>query len=454
MEQCYVLKKNLFAKISSKLADTIDIPHLIENVGFQTLTCMNIRKFSSFKYFYKTINFCVPFLLFFILSFSLFNNVCFSQINVLNNGLAVMNTNDSVIINGNVVHQGNGSITNNGDFYVSGDWTNNNPSGNIFTSGTNGWLHLNGGIQNIGGNTTSHFNNLELEGTGIKQLNSVNTEIEDTLALNNHEFASGDNTILVMATGTGVVTRTNGFVSSTNDGGLSRNTQSTNTYFFPVGSSTGNGIFRPVDIIPNSTSPNTFKVRMANVDATLEGFDLTLKGSDLADINPNFYHRINRINGNSYADVTIYYDSIVDGDFTAMAQWANTNSWENLGAVSYTNNYGFTGLTKLGIYNFSTTPFALSSEVNASVFVPNVFSPNGDGSNDVLRVRGKGIEEIQFTIFNRWGEKIFETFDLNAGWDGTYKGEPMNLSVFVYVLKGKYKNGKSIDEKGNFTLMR
>lgn len=402
----------------------------------------------------KTVNFSSPFYTLFFLFLSLLSTFSFSQIDVINNGLPVSNTNDSVIIRGNITHQNNGSIANSGSFYITGDWTNNNPTGAVFSIGTDGWLHLNGGMQNIGGNTSTHFNNLDLAGTGVKQLNGVNTEIEDTLALNDREFASGDNTVLVIATGTGVVTRSNGFVSSTNDGGLSRNTLSTNTYSFPVGSSTGTSYFRPVDVTPNSVTANTFKVRMANVNATSEGFDLAVKDVALGEINPNFYHRINRVNGNSFADITIYYDSILDGDFTAMAQWGNTNQWENLGAVATTSNYGFPGLTKTGIYNFSTTPFALSSEVGASVFVPNVFSPNGDGSNDVLRVRGKGIEDMQFIIFNRWGEKVFETMDVSTGWDGTYNGEPMNLSVFVYVLKGKYKDGKLFDVKGNVTLMR
>lgn len=393
------------------------------------------------------------YILFFVL-LSLHSTFSFSQIDVINNGLPVHNSNDSVIIRGNLTHQNNGSIANSGSFYISGDLINNNPSGTVFSNGTNGWLHLNGGMQNIGGNTSTHFNNLNLSGTGVKQLNGVNTEIEDTLALNDREFASGDNTVLVMATGTGVVTRSNGFVSSTNDGGLSRNTLSTNTYSFPVGSNVGTSSFRPVDVTPNSVTANTFKVRMANVNATAEGFDLAVKDVALGEINPNFYHRINRVNGNSFADITIYYDSVLDGNFTAMAQWGTTSQWENLGAVATASNYGFPGLTKAGIYNFSTTPFALSSEVGASVFVPNVFSPNGDGFNDVLRVRGKGIQELQFIIFNRWGEKVFETSDLNSGWDGTQNGEPMNLSVFVYVLKGKYIDGKFFDVKGNVTLMR
>lgn len=434
---------------------SINVLSLNSSEPYSVLFKLSINLFGMINFLIKkTVNFSSSLYTLFFVFLSLLPTFSFSQIDIINNGLPVSNTNDSVIIRGNVTHQGNGSIANSGSFYISGDWINNNPSGTVFSTGTNGWLHLNGGMQNIGGNTSTHFNNLDLTGTGVKQLNGVNTEIEDTLALNDREFASGDNTVLVMATGTGVITRSNGFVSSTNDGGLSRNTLSTNTYSFPVGSSTGTSYFRPVDVTPNSVSANTFKVRMANVEATSEGFDIAVKDAALGEINPNYYHRINRINGNSFADITIYYDSILDGNFTAMAQWGTTNQWGNLGVVTTTSNYGFPGLTKTGIYNFATTPFALSSELGASVFVPNVFSPNGDGFNDVLRVRGKGIEELQFIIFNRWGEKVFETSDVNSGWDGTHNGEPMNLSVFVYVLKGKYKDGKFFDVKGNVTLMR
>lgn len=398
-----------------------------------------------------------PALLIFFLVLFVLPFLSFSQINVLNNGLPIINNNLDVLINGNVVHQNNGNITNDGNFHITGDWINDNPPGNsgkVFTTGGQGWMHLDGAAQIIGGNSLTHFNNLELSGSGVKQLNSVNTEIEDTLSLNDLEFSLGDNTAFVIASGSGVVTQTTGFASSTNDGGLSRNTLSTDTYFFPVGSSAGTARFRPVDITPNSASATTFKVRMANVDPTSEGFYRTLKEGSIGEINQEFYHRINRTNGNSPADITLYYDNIADGEYDIITQWQNTPQWENLGPVSATGNYGLSGLTAAGYDNFSTTPFALSSEVIASVFVPNIFSPNGDGFNDLLFVRGKGIAEMEFIIYNRWGEKVFETTNMATGWDGTYLGEPLNLAVFVYVVKGKFKNGELIDKKGNFTLLR
>ncbi len=88
------------------------------------------------------------------------------------------------------------------------------------------------------------------------------------------------------------------------------------------------------------------------------------------------------------------------------------------------------------------------------MFVPNAFSPNGDDVNDVLKVRGVCLETLTFMIFNRWGEKVFETNDVNVGWDGTYHGEKLNTGVFVYRLEGKTYEGKGFSSKGNITLIR
>ncbi|MES2591878.1 MAG: gliding motility-associated C-terminal domain-containing protein [Bacteroidota bacterium] len=392
----------------------------------------------------------------FMLSFILLSLSTFSfgqSFGLWNKGLTIVNTDIIFVLDGNIIHQDNGAIDNGGHFFVKGDWTNDNPSGNVCTAGNNGWIHLNGAMQTIGGSTLTHFNNLELLGTGIKQLGNVDTEIEDTLSLNDIEFATGDNTASVIATGADVVTRTNGFVSSTNDGGLARNTLATNTYFFPVGSSTGTLRFRPVDITPNSSSANTFKVRMANVEPGTEGFSRASKEVTIGEINPFFYHRINRTSGTSPADITLYYDNTEDGDYDIIARWQNLSQWGNLAMVSTTSNYGFSGITKQGVADFSATPFALA-EVAPSVLIPNVFSPNGDGYNDLLGAYGKGITQIEFVIYDRWGEKVYESYDVNGEWDGTYKGKPMNIGVFVYSVKGKFKNGEIFDKKGNVTLLR
>jgi gliding motility-associated-like protein len=89
------------------------------------------------------------------------------------------------------------------------------------------------------------------------------------------------------------------------------------------------------------------------------------------------------------------------------------------------------------------------------VDVANAFSPNGDGQNDIIYVKGYGIEELEFRIYNRWGELVFESNNINVGWDGTYKGIAQEMEVYVYTLKAKFKDGNESGlRKGNITLLR
>ena len=67
-----------------------------------------------------------------------------------------------------------------------------------------------------------------------------------------------------------------------------------------------------------------------------------------------------------------------------------------------------------------------------SVYVPNAFSPNGDATNDVFYVKGLNVEKFHLVIFNRWGELIFESYDINNGWDGTYMGNEVQISAYVW----------------------
>jgi gliding motility-associated-like protein len=92
------------------------------------------------------------------------------------------------------------------------------------------------------------------------------------------------------------------------------------------------------------------------------------------------------------------------------------------------------------------------------IFVPNAFTPNNDGLNDLLYVRGNVITELYFAIYNRWGEKIFETTDQNIGWDGTFKGKALPPDAYGYYLRYKcVGQGPSDDyqhKKGNVTIIR
>ena len=88
------------------------------------------------------------------------------------------------------------------------------------------------------------------------------------------------------------------------------------------------------------------------------------------------------------------------------------------------------------------------------VFVPNSFSPNGDGNNDVFKIYGQGIKTIDLRIFNRWGELVYTSNNQFDGWDGTYKGAMQLPSVFTYSVRMVYLNDKTAEKKGTVTLLR
>jgi gliding motility-associated-like protein len=88
------------------------------------------------------------------------------------------------------------------------------------------------------------------------------------------------------------------------------------------------------------------------------------------------------------------------------------------------------------------------------VFVPDAFSPNGDGANETLKVYGKCIKECKFEVFDRWGEKIFETNDILVGWDGSYKGKLLNTGNYSFQLYAKLITNEEIKQKGIVLLVR
>ena len=89
-----------------------------------------------------------------------------------------------------------------------------------------------------------------------------------------------------------------------------------------------------------------------------------------------------------------------------------------------------------------------------TLFIPSAFSPNDDGENDILFVGSNCIKVVYFTIYDRWGEKVFETKDVLKGWDGKYKHRSLSSGVFVYYLDAILLTGEKINKKGNISLVR
>ena len=113
----------------------------------------------------------------------------------------------------------------------------------------------------------------------------------------------------------------------------------------------------------------------------------------------------------------------------------------------------------LTVTDISTGCFMVDSTLvyvvdDFDIFLPSGFSPNGDGSNDVFYLRGRGIQEFSLNVFDRWGELVFSTNSFSTGWDGTYKGKAALAGVYVYTLQ--YINSKKLNKfvKGNVTLIK
>lgn len=88
------------------------------------------------------------------------------------------------------------------------------------------------------------------------------------------------------------------------------------------------------------------------------------------------------------------------------------------------------------------------------VFVPSIFSPNQDGVNELFKVYGRCLVKMQMTIYDRWGNQVFYSDDLENGWDGTYRGKELNSGTFVYRVHVTTMYEETFELKGNVTLVR
>lgn len=108
-------------------------------------------------------------------------------------------------------------------------------------------------------------------------------------------------------------------------------------------------------------------------------------------------------------------------------------------------------------YNKGCTVSATTNilvEGGKPVYIPNSFSPNGDGNNDLFQIYGVGIKVVNLKVFNRWGELVYQTNNQFSGWDGTFRGVMQNPGVFVYEADITYLNDKSDKVVGSITLIR
>ena len=152
-------------------------------------------------------------------------------------------------------------------------------------------------------------------------------------------------------------------------------------------------------------------------------------------------------------DGSIIIDSITSGVtpfFTNFNNQGYTNSmlFENLSTGSYSLSIRDSSLCETEY--ILTVP---DSKTEFTLYIPNSFTPNNDKINDVWYIKGICLDNINCSIYNRWGEKIKELKDINDGWDGTYKGASVPDGVYVYLIEVTTKDG-TVNKAGHITVFR
>ena len=164
---------------------------------------------------------------------------------------------------------------------------------------------------------------------------------------------------------------------------------------------------------------------------------------------------------NAGADIEIFlYDSTqLFGSGGASYLWtpstglSDPTSSSPWASPEVTTTYVLVITTADGCVDMDTVVVSVNDE--PIVEVPSAFTPDKDGHNDYLKILRRGVFELEeMVIYNRWGEVVFEGHNLSDWWDGTFKGQPADVGVYVYHLKGIGYNNKQIEKEGNITLLR
>jgi gliding motility-associated-like protein len=203
----------------------------------------------------------------------------------------------------------------------------------------------------------------------------------------------------------------------------------------------------PVSVTYISTNP-------LSCDQTISGMvTIVIKQAPDADFT-YVYDNCLRTEAQFKATGTAYNDAAFDrwnwnfGDNTSANVQNPNKKWSKVGAY----NVGLLSITNDGCYDSTTQKIVVNSCDN--IFIPNSFTPNGDGHNDQFKAYGNNIKEMKMMIFNQWGQKIFETTNMNTGWDGSFGGKPQPSGVYMYTCRLILDTGETIDKKGSINLVR
>lgn len=213
--------------------------------------------------------------------------------------------------------------------------------------------------------------------------------------------------------------------------------------------------------IPTHTylQPGTYVVKMTATDPNTcnvtdnTSFTITVYGNPTADFSASPQPPV--------TNTPITFTNLASPDATRF-KWlfgdGDSLITTSRGPISHEYNLTGTYNACLIAYNTAGCPAQVCRQVTTlvapAVDVPTAFTPLSSDVNSVVFVRGYGIAKMRFSIYARWGEKVFESSDKKIGWDGRYKGKLLPMDAYAYILDVEFIDGKKHQKKGDITLIR
>jgi gliding motility-associated-like protein len=186
----------------------------------------------------------------------------------------------------------------------------------------------------------------------------------------------------------------------------------------------------------------------------------------------------NKRDTTAFFTITVFSKPVARFDWGVQPPQANTRTFFtnlSIGATRYLWNFGdgetSTDVNPVHQYNETnnftvvlvaynaagctdTFPLTVSAIINPLLDVPNAFTPGKFGINGIVKVVGFGIAKMNWKIYNRWGQLVFESQDRRQGWDGTFKGVLQPMDVYTYTLEAEFSDGKKMRKTGDINLLR
>ncbi|MBN8672125.1 MAG: gliding motility-associated C-terminal domain-containing protein [Chitinophagales bacterium] len=209
-----------------------------------------------------------------------------------------------------------------------------------------------------------------------------------------------------------------------------------------------------VKAAPNNTTKYTVIVKQGDCFVDTGYINVTVHPLPVVELGPDV-----TIGGGNSTQLRAAGDNIVIYSWTPYYQLSCDDCSSPVASPRRTTEYKVNVTDRYGCEGSDNITVRVLCE-NGQIFIPNTFTPNGDGINDMFFPQGKGLDYVKsFRVYSRWGELVFSRDDMKindpaSGWDGTFKNTPLKPDVFVYVIRAYCESGELIELKGDISLVR